>query len=86
MENTIYIKSIREWYMEKYPHDELGAEMNPKATFIGLLNKIQTCLNSQDVYEYIGEHDSLIRERLFQKLSSILDRPYDYVYNLWLNN
>lgn len=74
---------IKKYYTEKYPDDELGAKINPEATFIELLDKIH---NSQDVYEYIGEHDSLIRVRLFAKLSSILDRPYDYIYDLWLNN
>jgi len=48
-----------------------------------LLNELFT---SNDVYGYIGVGDSIIRERLFEKLSEILNTPYDYVYKLWLNN
>jgi hypothetical protein len=74
--------NIKEFYLNTYPTDELGVEINDKATFDGLLN---TLLYSKDVYEYIGVYDSLVRERLFEKAALILKKPYDYVYNLWLN-
>ena len=73
---------IKEFYLNAYPTDELGLELNENATFVGLLN----CLyEGNDVYDYIGEGDSLIRERLFEKLAQDLGSSYDYVYNLWLN-
>ena len=73
---------IKEFYLNEYPTDELGEELNENATFVGLLN----CLyEGNDVYDYIGEGDSLIRERLFEKLAQDLGSSYDYVYNLWLN-
>lgn len=73
---------IKEFYLNEYPTDELGVELNENATFVGLLN----CLyEGNDVYDYIGEGDSLIRERLFEKLAQDLGSSYDYVYNLWLN-
>ena len=74
--------SIKEFYMNEYPTDELGEELNEKATFDGLLN---TLLYSRNVYEYIGVGDSLVRERLFEKAAERINKPYEYVYNLWIN-
>ena len=74
---------IKEFYLKNYPTDELGIELNENSNFTGLLNELFT---SNDVYGYIGVGDSIIRERLFEKLSEILNTPYDYVYKLWLNN
>jgi hypothetical protein len=74
---------IKEFYLNSYPTDELGAELSENANFTGLLNELFT---GNDIYGYIGVGDSIIRERLFSKLSEILNCSYDYVYNLWLNN
>jgi hypothetical protein len=38
-----------------------------------------------DIYQYIGVSDSIVRERLFEKLAETLNVGYDYIYNLWLN-
>ena len=73
---------IKEFYLESYPTDELGIEIKEKVTFTGLLDVLHT---NGDVYEYIGVWDSVVRERLFEKLSEILETPYNYVYEtLWL--
>ena len=72
---------IREFYLENYPTDNLGLELNETPTFSGLLNQLIT---NSDVYRYIGVSDSLVRERLFTKLAEELNTTYDYVYNLWL--
>ena len=74
---------IKEFYLNNYPTDELGVELNENTNFTGLLNELVT---NNDIYGYIGVGDSIIRERLFEKLSEILNCSYDYVYNLWLNN
>ena len=74
---------IKQFYLNNYPTDELGVELNENTNFTGLLNELVT---NNDIYGYIGVGDSIIRERLFSKLSEILNCPYDYVYNLWLNN
>ena len=50
--------NIREYYLTNFPTDELGAEINPTATFDGLVRVLN---NYEDVYEYIGVSDSLIR-------------------------
>lgn len=75
--------SIKDFYLEKYPTDELGIEINDNANFVGLLN---TLYEKRDVYEYIGVHDSLVRERLFGQLSEIIGKVYNdrFVYDLWL--
>ena len=74
---------IKQFYLNNYPTDELGVELNENTNFTGLLNELVT---NNDIYGYIGVGDSIIRERLFSKLSEILNCPYDYVYDLWLNN
>jgi hypothetical protein len=73
--------NIREFYLENYPTDELGLELNETPTFAGLLNQL---IVGGDVYRYIGVGDSLVRERLFERLAEELNTTYDYVYNLWL--
>jgi hypothetical protein len=75
--------NIREFYVKNYPTDDLGIGINPKATFAGLLNQL---IVGGDVYEYIYVYDSIIRERLFERLAEELEVSYEYVYKLWLNN
>ena len=73
--------TIREYYLETYPTDDLGLDLNLTPTFAGLLNQL---IVGGDVYRYIGVGDSIIRERLFERLAEELEVSYDYVYNLWL--
>jgi hypothetical protein len=75
--------TIREFYVKNYPSDELGVELNETPTFAGLLNQL---IVGGDVYRYIGVGDSIVRERLFERLAEELNVKYEYVYNLWLNN
>jgi hypothetical protein len=74
--------NIKEFYMNEYPTDELGVELNENATFVGLLNTLH---EGGDVYDYIEVGDSIVRERLFEELAKQLNKPYDYVYDLWMN-
>ena len=73
--------TIREFYVKNYPTDDLGAGINPTATFPGLLNQL---IVSGDVYAYLYVSDSIVRERLFERLAEELEVSYEYVYNLWL--
>ena len=75
------MNTIKEYYVENFPTDTLGLELNETPTFPGLLNQL---IVNGDVYRYIGVSDSVIRERLFEKLAKTLNVSYDYVYNLWL--
>ena len=72
---------IREFYLEAYPTDDLGIGINPTATFAGLLNQL---IVGGDVYNYLYVYDSIMRERLFEKLAEELEVSYEYVYKLWL--
>ncbi len=74
---------IKEFYLEIFPNDELGVELNETPTFAGLLNQL---IVGGDVYNYIGVADSIVRERLFEELAKQLEVSYEYVYNLWLKN
>jgi hypothetical protein len=75
-------RSIKEYYVNAFPTDEEGFKIEPEANFAGL----NMVLNEgDDVYEYLGVSDSLVRERVFEKLSEILGVDYDVVYNMWLN-
>ena len=72
---------IREYYLEAFPTDELGVEINPQANFESLWIVIRGGL----FYEYIGVFDSVVRERVFEKLSQLSGHEYDYIYQEWLN-
>jgi hypothetical protein len=73
--------TIREFYVKNYPSDDMGDGINPTATFAGLLNQL---IVGGDVYAYLYVYDSIIRERLFERLAEELEVSYEYVYNLWL--
>lgn len=76
-------ESIKDWYTKNYPTDNLGLEINHKATFYGLFETIR---KGRDVYYYLNVYDSLVRERLFTELSNRQNQSYSYVYDMWLEN
>ena len=73
---------IREFYLEAFPTDELGAEINSEANFTDLW----VIIRSGNIYEYLGVCDSVIRERVFQKFSQITGHDIDYIYEEWINS
>lgn len=73
---------IRDWYASTYPDDDLGMNLSD-ITFHDLHTGISQGL---DVYDHIGVGDSIVRERLFDRLAEIKRVTYDDIYNLWLNN
>ena len=76
--------TIKEFYLDNYPSDELGNEINKDATFVGLLWMLQT--KPRDVYDFLGVFDSIVRERVFEELANQLRLSYTTIYELWLNN
>ena len=76
--------SLRNFYRIAYDDDDIcESYINEDATFGGLLENIT------EPYDYIfknGEEDSIIRERLFEKLADIMGVEYNDIYNLWLAN
>ena len=72
---------LKEFYIKTFPTDELGQDLDEKATFENLWD----CLNDgTDVYECFGAGDSIVRERMFSKLSKMLNISYDVIYEMWL--
>ena len=78
---------IRDWYMDKFPDDVCGEDINKDVQFIDVVEAL--CLG-KDVYAIIGEGDSLTRERIFDKIVELLNRlgykvDYECIYNSWLD-
>ena len=74
--------NLRLYYLEHHSDDVLGEKINENITFENLL----LCLDKGEcVYELIGIHDSLIRERLFTGLSKSIGCEYNDIYTRWLN-
>ena len=73
--------NVKNWYVETYPTDELGLDIDPNIEFTNVLNALD---NYSDIYDLIGISDSIIRERLFQKLSEITGKTYTEIYDKWL--
>ena len=81
--SNIKTNNMKEFYLQAYPTDELGAEINEGTNFYGLLD----CLwSGKDVYEYIGVYDSLVRERLFDELQNRANFSREHVSYIWLKN
>jgi len=62
-------KKIKDWYIKNYPTDDLGQEINDRITFRGFW-----ALTSQNYtpYEVLDVYDSVVRERVEEKVSAIL--------------
>lgn len=74
-------EKIKNWYLKNFSSDEMGEDIRDNITFAGLFE----CLDNYDcVYDFLGVHDSIIRERVFEKLADIMGVEYDYIYNQWL--
>lgn len=74
---------IIDFYVNEYPKDDIVFEINPKATFNGLYEVLN---KKGDAYKYIGVADSLVRERVFQKLAEIKGVKYDVIYDMWMDS
>jgi len=72
---------VKDWYCKTYKHDEMGQEINPKATWEGVAVFLD---RGQDIYEYIHAQDSIVRERIMSHLAEMLGLDYDIVYYRWL--
>ena len=74
-------RKIKDWYVSEFPHDDLGYEIRKGATFQGVVDVMR---RRGDLYGYIGVDDSVIRERIFDKIAGIMGIPYDAIYDLWI--
>jgi hypothetical protein len=72
---------VKNWYIKNYPTDDLGKEINDNLSFWSFYTYLFQGVN---VYSVLGVGDSIVRERVFEKLAEILGVQYDYIYKLWL--
>lgn len=72
---------VKEWYLKEYNTDELGKEINEEITFYDIFYALD---RYKDIYEILGVEDSIVRERVFQKLADIMKVEYNYIYEQWL--
>lgn len=73
---------IKPWYHEAYPTDDIYTELRDEVTF----QDVQDTLDKgEDVYETFGVGDSIVRERVFEKLAELRNVEYDVIYNQWLH-
>jgi hypothetical protein len=72
--------NIKKWYLDTYK-DDLGLEINENATFEEI-----DYYEIRNIYEYLGNNvDTIIRERVFEKLASLLNMTYQEIYDIWLS-
>ncbi len=76
-------ESVKDWYCERYPDDELGEKINADLKFSEVVTELQ---NGDNIYESIGVGDSVVRERIFTELSDRMSVSYDEIYIMWLGN
>lgn len=71
-------QNVKNWYVDKYPTDTLGQDINEEITFNDVVDGIE---NGKDIYDILGVNDSVVRERIFDFISRYgkID-----VYNKWL--
>ena len=75
--------SVKEWYLNSFDVDNLGSEISEDVTF----GDVMRCLKEHnDFYDCIGVGDSVIRERVFEKLAEILNVEPLTVYYQWLKD
>lgn len=79
---TVETDSVRDWYVLSYPTDELGPEISPDITFDKALDAVPL---GPDFYTVLGAGDSIVRERVFEQLSSRYGFDYGQVYDSWLS-
>lgn len=76
--------NVATWYAAAFPHDEWGCEnINKGITFQDVFNCLQA---GADFYAFIGAGDSVVRERVFDALATLMGVGYEYIYYRWLNN
>ncbi len=78
--------SIKNWYIDNYPSDDVGTTLSSTATFLDLNNLLNSKKGSH-VYQLLGgDADSLVRERCFSKLAELIGENYNYIYNKWIDS
>lgn len=74
--------SIKKWYIKEYKDDVLGGKLSPNTTFLDIYINLNKGTGAT-IYKLLA--NSQIRERVFLKLSELINMDYNYLYNKWLN-
>lgn len=84
MEENRLKLNVKEWYRGEYSTDDLVEEIKDTVTFEDIFEALD---NYEDIYEVIGNGiDSIVRERIFNKLATLMEVDYDYIYDQWLKS
>ena len=74
---------VFDWYKEKYPNDDWAIEnLNRGITFQDVFECLQV---GYDIYALLGAGDSIVRERVFTELATLMDCDYEHIYYQWLD-
>ena len=82
IEDILRTTYVKDDYVQDYPTDDLGKEINENLNYLQLFNGL---LNGEDIYEMMDIEDSLIRERVLERLAYLMGIDYQIIYYLWLN-
>lgn len=82
VEDVLRTTNVKDDYVTDYPTDNLGKEINENLNYLQLFNGL---LSDDDIYEMIDVSDSLIRERVLERLAYLMGIDYQIIYYLWLN-
>lgn len=82
VESVLRNINVNEDYVTDFPTDDLGKEINKDLNFLQLFNGL---LCGKDIYEMLDVSDSLIRERVLERLAYLMGIDYQIIYYLWLN-
>ena len=75
---------VYRWYAVAFPHDDWGNEMmNKGITFQDVFECLQVGGN---IYALLGASDSIVRERVFEALATMMEVDYSVIYYQWLNH
>ena len=82
VEDILRTTYVKDNYVQDFPTDDLGKEINKDLNFLQLFNGL---LCGKDIYEMLDVSDSLIRERVLERLAYLMGIDYQIIYYLWLN-
>ena len=75
---------VSDWYAVAYPDDEWGNQMmNKGIIFQDVFECLQVGFN---IYALLGAGDSIVRERVFTALATMMGCDYEHIYYQWLNH
>jgi hypothetical protein len=73
---------VKDYYRAKFPWDDIVEDINPGITFQDVYEGLQV---GTDIYALLGAVDSIVRERVFDALATMMECSYDIIYYQWLN-